>query len=94
MGEHEPTHLVLAGLLGDLQRGQVAACPPAKRITRFQPAASANMRSTPAAQAGKAQNSGAHATDAVGTRSRYPQVGRLVWATGWPLGPCRPRPGR
>jgi len=27
MGEHGPTHLVLAGLLGDLQRGQVAAWP-------------------------------------------------------------------
>lgn len=40
MGEHEPALLVLAGLLGDLQRGQVAACPageadravPARRI--------------------------------------------------------------
>jgi hypothetical protein len=52
--------------------------PPAKRIARFQPAASANIRSTLAAQAGKAQISGAHAADAIGRRSRYPQVGWLL----------------
>jgi len=62
-----------------------AMCPPApraNRIGRFQPAASANIRSAPAAQSGKAQISGAHTAVAVGRRSRYPHVGRLVWATG------------
>jgi hypothetical protein len=56
--------------------------PPAKQIGRFRPAASANIRSTPAAQAGKAQISGTHAADAIGRRTRYPHVGWLVWATG------------
>ena len=75
VGEHEPGHLVRAGLLGNLQRRHVPASPRANRIARFQPAASANIRSAPAAQAGKAQNSGAHTAEAVGRRSRYPHVG-------------------
>jgi hypothetical protein len=82
LGEYEPGDPVLAGLLGNLQRRHVPASPAGKRIGRFQPAASANIRSAPAAHAGKVQISGAHTAQAVGRRSRYPQVGWLVWATG------------
>jgi hypothetical protein len=40
--------------------------PWAKRIGRFQPAASANIRSFPVALAGNCQNSAAHTTDTAG----------------------------
>jgi hypothetical protein len=69
--EHQPLDPVLAGLPGDIQRRHVSpGAPRAKRIGRFQPAASANIRSAPAAQAGNCQNSGAHTADAAGRRSR------------------------
>jgi hypothetical protein len=78
VGEHKLADPVLAGLLSNLRRCHVPASPPAKRIARFLPAASANIQSAPAAQAGKAQISGADTADAIGRRSRYPQVGWLV----------------
>jgi hypothetical protein len=44
--------------------------PPANRIGRSQAAASANINSTPCAQPGNSQNSGAHTTVPSGTRMR------------------------
>lgn len=49
---------------------------------RFHPAASANIRSAPAAHAGKCQNSGAHTTSRPATQMAYPQVGCEVCTTG------------
>jgi hypothetical protein len=53
---------VTAGGLGHRRHVQWPPTPPANRIGRSQPAASANINSTPCAQPGNSKNSGAHTT--------------------------------
>ena len=63
--EDQATDAVDPCEMGDLQRRGMPPTPPAKRIGLVQPAASANMRSHPAAQRGNVQNSGAQTIRAV-----------------------------